>query len=73
MTICYVPPLFSSILLKVESEIWEAKSGSFWHFGPIWEFGTYSGPDRDLLSLFAAKCLIAQNNEQGDRYRIWNS
>ena len=26
---CYVPPLFSSILLKVESEIWEAKSGPF--------------------------------------------
>ena len=41
MTICYVPPLFSSILLKVESEIWEAKSGPFWHFGPIWEFGTF--------------------------------
>ena len=41
MTICYVPPLFSSILLKVESEIWEAKSGPFWHFGPIWELGTF--------------------------------
>ena len=44
MTICYVPPLFSSILLKVESEIWEAKSGPFWHFGPIWELGTFFYP-----------------------------
>ena len=43
MTICYVPPLFSSILLKVESEIWEAKSGFFWdHFGTLVPFGTKS-------------------------------
>ena len=36
MTICYVPPLFSSILLKVESEIWEAKSGFFGTILALW-------------------------------------
>ena len=38
------------------------KKEDFWTESGL--FGTYSGADGDLLSLFAPKCLITQKNEK---------